>query len=203
MKNMWFKRHFLIICLFSGIISAQEKSPQLTIVIVIDQFAYHELQKLLPHFTGGIKFLHDKGIRYINAIHPHGMPETGVGHTSIGTATLAKDHGIIGNSWIDPQGNNVACDADNSPYAAVFSPEGTYDFGVSPKNIMVDTLSDQLAISSYPHAQNLVYSLSLKSRSSVGMAGRLGKALWFDPKTGHFTSSKVYFNELPDWVQAI
>ncbi len=28
----------------------------------------------------------------------------------------------------------------------------------------------------------------------------LGKAIWFDNKTGHFTSSKAYFDAIPDWV---
>jgi len=199
MKSSYSARFILLFFVF--FCNAQEKSPRLTVVLVIDQFAYHELQKLLPFFKGGIKFLHDNGIRYINAFHAHGMPETGIGHTTIGTATWAKDHGIIGNSWINEKGNLVLCDQDNSPHAAVFSPDGTYNFGVSPKNIMVDALSDQLRLNSFPHAKNTIFSISLKSRSSVGMAGRLGNALWFDTKTGNFTSSKAYFKELPAWVK--
>lgn len=195
------KVFMLFICFCSYFVRSEDKAPKLTIVVVIDQFAYHELQKLQPYFKGGIKFLHDNGVRYVNAFHPHGMPETGVGHTSIGTGTLAKEHGIIGNNWLDAQGNSITCDADNAPHAAVFSPTGLYNFGVSPKNIMVDTLSDQLIMNSYPHAKNIVFSLSLKSRSAVGMAGRLGKAVWFDAQSGAFTSSKVYFDELPQWVK--
>ncbi len=178
-----------------------EKAPKLTLVIVIDQFANHELQKLTPYFQGGLKFLNDNSIKYINAFYQHGLPETGVDHTTIGTATWAKDHGIVANSWYNRQGKHIVCDHDTAERAAVFSPTGTYNYGISAHNIMVDTLSDQLKLNSFPDAENTVFSLSLKSRAAVGMAGRLGKALWFDTKSGWFTSSKAYFDELPLWVK--
>lgn len=176
------------------------KSPRLTLVLVIDQFANHELQKLLPHFTGGLKFLYENSIRYENAFHPHGMPETGVGHATIGSGTLAKDHGIIGNFWFDTHDKQIICDADTPENAAVFAPQGFYEYGASPRNIMVDTLADQLILNSYKGQENTVLSLALKSRAAIGMAGRLGKAFWLDAQTGFFTSSKAYYEQLPAWV---
>lgn len=126
--------------------------PKLTVVLVIDQFAYHELLKFLPSLNGGIKYLHDNGVRYVQAFHPHSMPETAVGHATIGTGCLARDHGIIGNIWHDEDGTLITCDADSAEKAAVFGPDGKQSYGVSPQYLMVDTLADQLKLFSYPHA---------------------------------------------------
>lgn len=181
----------------------EAEAPRITVVFVVDQFAHHEFQKLYPFFDkqGGFKFIFDNGIRYENAIHPHGMPETATGHTTIGTGTLAKDHGVIANRWYTAEGTQIDYDDDKSGTAQVFAPEGTvYDFGKSPHRIMVDSLSDQLMLNSHPHASNKVFSLALKSRAAIGMAGRLGKALWVDEKSGLFTSSKAYFDKLPEWL---
>ncbi|MGC2310908.1 MAG: alkaline phosphatase family protein [Candidatus Babeliaceae bacterium] len=179
---------------------ASYKPPRLTVVVVIDQFANHELQKFYSFFNGGIKYLYDKGVRYTNAFYPHGMPETGVGHTALGTGTLPQDHGIIGNLWNDEQGNVIFCDDDNAPNALVFSSTGVYDYGKSAKNIMVDTLSDQLMMNITPLLATNSIALSIKSRAAIGMAGRKGKAIWFDADSGNFTSSKAYFEQLPAWV---
>ncbi|HVX00953.1 MAG TPA: alkaline phosphatase family protein [Candidatus Babeliaceae bacterium] len=195
-----FKITTLLVSLSSlSILPAVLSAPKLTVVMVLDQFAYHELQKLRPFFKGGLKFLADHGINYTNAIHPHGMPETATGHTTIGTGTLAKNHGIIGNRWFNEEGKLF--DADDDAAAQVFAPDGSlYKHGKSPKRIMVDSLSDQLMMNSYPQAPNKSIALSLKSRAAIGMAGRLGKALWVDEKSGLFTSSKAYYDKLPSWV---
>ena len=89
------------------------KPPRLTIIFVIDQFAYHYFPKLEKHLKGGIKYLLDNGINYTNAYFPHAMPATATGHAALNTGTFAKDHGFIGNSWFDNEGNRIACDDDN------------------------------------------------------------------------------------------
>jgi predicted AlkP superfamily pyrophosphatase or phosphodiesterase len=177
------------------------KPPKLTVVIVIDQFAYHELQKLHPYLKGGIRFLNDHGINYTNVFHPHGMPETGTGHTTISTGALAREHGIIGNRWYHENGKLIDYDDDKAETSRVFAPDNNlYPFGKSPKRIMVDTLSDQIMLQSSNDNAFKVFSLSLKSRAAIAMAGRLGKALWLDEKSGFFTSSQSYFDMLPAWV---
>lgn len=175
-------------------------TPRLTLVVVIDQFAHHYLSKLKQHCNGGIKFLLHKGVVYENAYHPNAMPSTAPGHAAFNTGTTAHNHGIIGNSWFDIHGNEIQCDDDTTERAAVFSPTGTYAYGKSSHNIMVDGLSDQLRMQSQPLAKNQVFSLSLKSRSAIMTASKLGKAIWFDDKTGFFTSSKAYFDALPTWL---
>ena len=179
------------------------KAPQMTVVIVIDQFSWHYIPKLKPYLTGGIKLLTQEGVNYTNAFYDHSMPGTGPGHTMLTTGTYGCFHGIINNKWWNNQGTLVLCDDDTAQNAAVFAPHGKlYTYGKSARNCMVDNLSDQLIMHSYPHARNTVWSLSLKSRAAIAMAGRLGKALWFDDMSGNFTSSKAYFKQLPDWVKA-
>lgn len=177
-----------------------QTSPKLTVVIVIDQFAYHYIPKLKHHFKYGMKTLLDEGIVYENAHHPQGAPSTPVGHATFNTGTFAKDHGVVFGEWYDENGNNVKWEDDDSPDAAVFSKDGLYDFGKSTKNLMVDTLADQFVLKSEPSKKHKSISLTHKTYSALAMAGHLGKAIWFDFKTGYFTSSKAFYEKLPNWV---
>lgn len=179
------------------------RPPRLTIVIVVDSFGYHYIQKLLPYFNYGLKVLLDKGVVYTNAYWPHGTPSTGPGHAALNTGVYGKDSGIVANSWLDEHGNKIECDDDTPKDAAVFASNGFYDYGKSPNNIMVAGVSDSLAMQSQPCAKTKVFSISLKSRAAIGMAGKDTKnqPIWFDPVTGLMTSSKYYFDVLPEWVQ--
>ncbi len=174
--------------------------PKLTVILIVDQFAYSQLQRLKPHFKAGLKLLTSDGVRFENAYFPHGMPSTATGHAGLNTGTYAKDHGIVGNRWFDEQGNKVYCDDDSVENAAVFSPDGTYDYGKSAKLMLVDGLSDQFVLKSLPDTPHHAYAISYKGRSAITTASKLGKALWFDGQAGRFTSSKAYFPALPGWV---
>ncbi|MFA6066777.1 MAG: alkaline phosphatase family protein [Candidatus Babeliaceae bacterium] len=195
------KKIFLCLLVIGRVICAQVGTPQLTLIIVIDQFAYHELQKLQTHFKGGIKFLHDNGITYTQAFQPHGAPVTGVGHAALATGTFPSEHGIVNNAWFSGE-QKIKCDDDNDPAAAVFAPHGLYAYGRSSHHVMTDTLSDQITLSSSENNKMTSFALSLKSRAATIMAGKLGKAVWFDDASGFFTSSKSYYAALPAWLHA-
>lgn len=187
--------------LTSTMINARNvKPPRLTVILVIDQFAHHYIDKLYPHLKYGLKYLIDRGVYYTNAHWRSGQPGTACGHASLNTGTCAQDHGFVSNSWYE-NGQKVACDNDSSGDAQVLSPDGVYDYGKSAHNLMVDGLSDQCVLQAEPYSDFVAYSISGKSRSAIATASKLGKALWFDPKSGNFTSSKAYFDTLPAWVQ--
>ena len=152
------------------------KTPQLTVVIVIDQFSAHYIPKLRPFLKGGIKMLDQEGVVYLNAFYDHSLPATGPGHTMLTTGTYGSVHGIVNNRWYDEKGHMVGCDDDTPERAAVFATKGLHKHGKSARNIMVDNLSDQLMMHSYPHARNTVWALSLKSRAAIPMAGRIRKS---------------------------
>lgn len=176
------------------------KKPRLTVVFIVDQFAYHYIPKLKDHFRYGLKELLSHGVVYTNAYHPHGIPETTTGHHGISTGTLPKYHGAILNQWYNKEYTKVRYVLDNSPNAACL--ENTEDScrGKSGHNTMVDGLSDQFVLASTEQQRNHSYSIALKAHPAIATANRLGKAIWFDSVKGVFTSSKKYFDQLPSWV---
>lgn len=175
--------------------------PKLTVVLVIDQFSVHYYQKLKEYLRGGIKFMYENGTYYSNAWYPHSQPGTAAGHTLIGTGTVGNYHGIISNWWFE-NGKRILSDDDTVEHAGVFSPTGMYKYGKSPRNCKVDGLSDSIVIYGNPQTGTNVWSISHKSRAAIGMGSRYGKAIWFNSHDGNFTSSKVYFPALPDWLTA-
>lgn len=175
--------------------------PRLTIMLVIDQFAYSYFPQLTPFFKHGFRFFLNNAINYKNAYYPHGIPSTAPGHTGLSTGVTPHYHGIIANSWCNPDGQKITADSDDSINAAVINPKGGYyDYAKGPCHIMVDSLSDQFALSSQPNTPRTALSLSMKSRSAICTANKKGKAIWFDIHTGCFTSSKAYYQELPEWL---
>ena len=179
------------------------QKTQLTIVFVIDQFAYHYLHKIKPFLSGGIKTLMDNGILYTQATHPHAVPSTACGHAAISTGTYAKHHGIVGNEWINEEGKSIKATYDTPDRAAQFTPDGGVrkDLGASSKQLMVDNLSDSFMLSNPNKTEKrMVFSFSYKARSAIMMGGKMGKSFWFDEDNLGMTSSKAYFNELPSWL---
>jgi arylsulfatase A-like enzyme len=200
MKNKTLQLYFYLL-LHCTFISAQR--PQVTVIMVVDQFAAHYFSKLSCFFNYGIKDLLQKGVVYKNANYPHAMPSTGPGHAALSTGCYPKDHGIVGNNWCTPQGLKMGCDDDDPCKTAIINPVTgrCYKHGKGPGNIMVDSISDQFMMSSQPDTPRAVFSFSLKSRSAICTSNKMGKAIWLDGKTGHFTSSKFYFDQLPRWLK--
>jgi predicted AlkP superfamily pyrophosphatase or phosphodiesterase len=191
-----------ILSIHTTVLGYNTKPPRLTVVLVVDQFAYDYFNKLMPHLKYGLKYLAEHGVVYTNAHMPHGQPGTATGHAGLNTGAYANYHGFVSNSWYE-DGEKVACDDDASDNAFVFDPVtgDSYDYGKSADRLMVDGLSDQCVLQTQPRSKFAAYSISGKSRSAIATAGRLGKAIWFDCESGMFTSSKAYFDELPKWVQ--
>lgn len=178
------------------------EEPQLTIVIVVDQLAARQLEKLKAYLKFGLKFFIDEGIYYKEAYVPYAWPETAPGHTSLSTGTPPATHGIITNSWFSKSGKEIFCDEDSRERAAVFGSSDQNEPGRSPRNIMVDNLSDQLMLQTQQHKKYKVFSVSGKSRAAICTSNKLGKAIWLDDNSCMFTSSKAYFDALPAWVRA-
>lgn len=178
------------------------RPPRLVVVLVVDQFAYSYFNKLMPQLKYGLKYLAEHGVVFTNAHMPHGQPGTATGHAGLNTGVCANYHGFVSNTWYE-DGKKVACDDDGSDDALVIDPEddSTYDYGKSSHRLMVDGLSDQCVLQSQPRSNFAAYSISGKSRSAIPTASKLGKAVWFDSVRGMFTSSKAYFDELPEWLK--
>lgn len=172
-------------------------APRLTLIVTIDQFAYHELSKHRSAFSKGMKYLLDHGIVYENAYIPYALPKTGPGHASLATGALPRDHGIVNNGWFDEKRQRfIRCEESPLNNTSSLLPS-TYSAG----NMITNTLSDQLITYSTDRSGFLVYALSQKIVPAIFMAGFLGKAFWLDDKTKTLTSSAAYFKEMPQWVR--
>lgn len=183
-------------------VACSQETPQLTIVIVVDQLYYGHLTKLRSYLNGGgLGFLLNEGIVYTQAHTPYACPETGPGHTTLNTGVPPKLNGIPHNGWCETDCNKpINCDDGSATEDAVFGPQGLLPYGKSPQYIMVDGISDQLMMQTDQHKEYKVFSIGVKSRSAICTANKMGKAIWFDTVTGMFTSSKAYYQELPAWV---
>lgn len=160
--------------------------PKVTVMVILDQFAYHYATKLKEHFRYGFREMLDNGVVYENAYHPHGIPETTPGHNAFNTGVVPKHHGAISNKWFTLDGKKVHY--------------GSGGKALSAHHTQVEGFSDQFVLSSNKQQKKSVVSLGLKERSALSTANKMGKAIWFDTKKAHFTSNENFFKTPPSWL---
>ncbi len=182
---------------------APRPGGRLVVVVVFDQMRGDYLTRWPGLFdTAGFEKVKRDGVWYSNARLPYGCSATGPGHASIGTGAPPAVHGIVENTWYDRRtGRGVYCASD-----AGFSriPRPTADSketgGLSPARLLVPGVAARLKAVEGANAR--VFSLSLKDRAAVLMAGRCPDAgvYCFDSAVGHFHTSSYYRTDLPEWV---
>lgn len=174
------------------------KQPKLIVGIVVDQMRHDYIYRYWNKFgNGGFKKIINDGFFYKNAHFNYVPTYTGPGHASIYTGTSPATHGIISNDWfVKETGKMTYCtDDDNVKSVGTDSKAGL----MSPKNLLVTTIGDELKLSS--NQRSKVYAISLKDRSSILPAGHSANgAFWFDGSNGKFISSTHYMTQLPTWV---
>ncbi len=201
----------LLILLSMSTVSAQRKnknnsqtgsgSPKLTVGIVVDQMRYDYLTRFWDHYgEGGFKRLTNEGFNCKNH-HFNYMPtKTAAGHAAIYTGTTPSIHGVLGNWWYDRMTDEmIYCVADDNQ-----KPIGTNARAgkMSPKRMLVSTITDELRISSQMKAKTV--GIAIKDRGAILPVGfTANAAFWFDENgTGNWISSSFYMDELPAWVKA-
>ena len=164
-------------------------TPQLVVVLVVDQMRADYLQTFDRHWHGGFRTLLSEGLVFDNARYPYLNTLTCAGHSTIGTGALPHTHGMVANAWWDRSARRMfGCTSD--PEAADISYGRPAQIGNSGKAILVPTLADELRAQK-PGAR--VVSLSLKARSAIGLAGHGGDAVvWFDDESGSFATSRAF-----------
>ncbi|MGL4347586.1 MAG: alkaline phosphatase PafA [Chitinophagaceae bacterium] len=194
----------ILVC-FLNILVAQQSTfsnihkPKLVIGIVVDQmrwdFLYRFEQRFAP--SGGFKRLLAQGYNCEQAYIPYVPTVTAAGHASIYTGSVPAIHGIVGNSWNDKiAGRNMYCVEDSSVQSIGCN---NNNGKMSPKNLWVTTISDELRLAS--NFKSKVIGISLKDRGAIISAGHCPNgAFWYDNKTGNFITSSFYAKELPQWV---
>ncbi len=185
-------------------LSAQPSSgiprPKLVVGIVIDQMRWDYLYRYYSRYgEDGFKRLMNEGFNCQNTMISYLPSFTAPGHSCIYTGSVPAVHGIAANDWIEEKtGKPMYCTQDD----AVAPVGGSRLWGrMSPKNLLVTTVTDELRLATNFHSR--VYGIALKDRGAILPAGHLANAaFWFDDSTGNFMTSTHYTNHLPHWVDA-
>jgi predicted AlkP superfamily pyrophosphatase or phosphodiesterase len=180
---------------------AAQRAPRLVVIVVADQFRADYLTSFAAHWRAGVRTLLEEGAVFRRAEYPYRHTDTCAGHFTIGTGTLPRTHGMIADAWWDPEAKaNVECTDDDKAQPVTYGLASKR--GKSARHALVPTLADELR-SQKPGAR--VVSLSIKSRSAIGLAGRGGNAVtWFEETAGvgSFMTSTAYSAKPVPEVQA-
>jgi len=175
--------------------------PKLVVGIVIDQMRWDYLYRFYDVYktNGGFKRLLGEGFSCDNTFVPYLPTVTACGHACVYTGSVPAINGITGNTWWDNNlGRTVYCTEDKSVLAV--GNNKAEDGQMSPKNLFVTTITDQLKLAS--NFQSKTIGISMKDRGAVLPAGHAANAAyWYDGKIGNFITSNYYMNALPDWLQ--
>ncbi len=163
-------------------------------LLVVDQLRADMPVRMLSRFgADGFRRLYERGVVYDAAYYAHSATETAVGHATLATGALPRDHGIVGNEWSE-RGARVYA-VDDIAHDLV----GARGTGKSPVRLSAETLGEVL-VRERPGA--LVRSASEKDRSAILLAGRTGMAYWLDDGAAAFVTSRFYAEQLPGWAAA-
>ena len=172
--------------------------PKLVVGIVVDQMRWDYLYRYYNRYgNGGFKRLINEGFSCDNTLINYLPSYTAVGHSTIFIGSVPVLHGIAGNDWTDQlTGKVIYCTSDSTVQSVGNESE---DGKMSPRNLLVSTITDELRLAT--NFQSRVVGVSLKDRASILPAGHTATAAyWFDDASGHFISSTYYMKELPGWV---
>ncbi|MFY0601509.1 MAG: alkaline phosphatase family protein [Cyclobacteriaceae bacterium] len=177
---------------------AQTKKPKLVVGIVIDQMKQEYLYRFQEKYEeGGFNRIINEGFMSKNAHYNYIPTKTAAGHASIYTGTTPRYHGIIGNDWYSKVlKRNTYCVGDT---LAVGVGTESNAGKMSPRNLQVTTITDELKLTS--NFRSKVIGVSIKDRGSILPAGHTPDgAYWYESNTGNFITSDYYLDELPQWV---
>lgn len=188
--------------LFSFFIKAQDiQRPKLVVGIVVDQMRWDYLYRYYARYeaNGGFKRILKNGFTCENTMIPYTPTVTASGHSCVYTGTVPAINGITGNAWWDRQQmRTVYCTEDKS----VNTVGSTTSQGkMSPKNLLVTTICDELRLAT--NFKSKVIGISLKDRGGILAAGHSANAAyWYDNTNGNWITSTYYMKQLPQWATA-
>lgn len=179
--------------------TALPKAPKLVIGIVVDQMRYDYLYRFYDKYgQGGFKRLMGQGFNCRNHHYDYSPTVTAAGHAAIFTGSVPAIDGIVGNDWFDQKlGRSVYCVEDTTVTTVGTDSKAGF---MSPKNLLVSTITDQLHLANNFHSKTI--GIALKDRGAILPAGHTADAAyWFDSKDGSWITSTFYMKDLPQWVK--
>ncbi|MEN8782299.1 MAG: alkaline phosphatase family protein [Desulfobacterales bacterium] len=147
---------------------------------------------------GGFRYLMEKGTWYVNAHYRHANTETAVGHATLVTGADPSRHGIVANDWIDQKTGAFVYNTEDKRHHIIGREPKAHE-GVSPRNLLASTISDELVV--HNGGRSRAFSVSVKDRGAILPGGHAGKAFWFSKSSGEFVTSTYYYDDYPAWVK--
>ena len=180
--------------------SSKPPRPRLVVGLVLDQMRWDYLYRYADRFSekGGFKRMLSEGNSCEQTLIPYTPTVTACGHSAVYTGTVPAINGITGKAWWDrQQRRTVYCTEDKSTKTVGSnSAQGK----MSPKNLLVTTLSDELRLAT--NFQAKVIGVAIKDRGAILPAGHSANgAYWYDNSVGNWITSSYYTPVLPDWVE--
>ncbi|MGB9074150.1 MAG: alkaline phosphatase family protein [Terriglobales bacterium] len=199
LPRSWRTLLVVLVCSVCAAASAYNARPKLVVVIVIDQFRGDYLERYRDQFgDGGFRVFLDRGAYFTDCNYDYANTRTAPGHATLFTGAYSSGHGILANEWWDPRKKKLVTSVEDGATKLV-GVESTGP-GASPRNLLSDTLGDELKLATGGQAR--VFAISLKDRAAVLPAGFSGDgAYWIDPRSGVWITSTYYRQDLPDWVR--
>jgi len=162
--------------------------PSLVLVLVVDQFAAHQLERWGPLMTGGLGRLLKKGAVHTQARYAYANTETAPGHATAMTGAWPAVHGIIANRWHEEgSGRETYCYEDAT-------------YGRSPARLAAPTFADALRLASAGKSKTV--SIALKDRAAIPMGGTHPTlSAWYDSERGRVVSGRWPGAQTPEWFE--
>jgi hypothetical protein len=159
-----------------------DTAPRLVVLLVIDQLPAWSFEQKRPAFKAGFARLLAEG-EWKNGRVPSIATLTAPGHALLGTGESPNVSGIVGNEWWS-----------KSDGAKVRAAE-TLDGVPTSDRLRVPGLGD--AVAKLGHGAKAV-SIALKNRAAILPLGHHGLAVFYDAKSGTWTSH----GGTPAWIAA-
>jgi len=180
--------------------SVDGSDVRLVVMIVVDGLRADLLTRCSRYFgEDGFKQLMSRSAYFPNAYYTYGPTCTAVGHATIGSGRLPRQHGIINNEWfLDPLATEKQQTVYDKDVKAVGLPDSKNAAGYSPRYLIGPALGDQMKLAD---RRSRIFSISLKHRAAVMIAGQNPDGVfWWDRATGKIVSSTWYMDALPAYI---
>ena len=189
----------------------RERGP-IAVAIVVDQLAAWVLRDRIDRLPsdGGFARLRREGKYFKEMAFAHATTLTAPGHASLFTGKLPREHGIVANDELGPDGKTINALAGNGEQDKIVTLDGHAVEGQGSSLDKLEAPSSLVASvfrSRYPKGQGIVAALSLKDRGALFAAGQSADyTVWFEStlmgegggrkERGGFVTSKRYESTL-------
>lgn len=189
----------IILLSVSAVQAQPAPRPKIVVGMMVDQMRWDFLYRYSTRYgQNGFKRLLREGFRCEQAYINYSPTVTACGHSSVYTGSVPAVHGIISNGWYSRELKREVYCTEDSTVSPVGN--GATKGGMSPKNMMTTTVTDELRIAT--QYQSKVVGIALKDRGSILPAGHAANAaFWYDGDSGNWISSTFYMQDLPDWAK--